>query len=66
VLTDWVPQSAIRSLDVRFSAITQVGERISCTGHVTEKLDRCVRVQLQTANADGVVKLSAEALIAWP
>lgn len=66
VLTDWVPQSAIRSLDVRFAAITQVGERISCTGRVTEKLDRCARVQLQTANADGVIKLSAEALIAWP
>jgi acyl dehydratase len=66
VLTDWVPQSAIRSLDVRFAAITQVGERIACTGRVTEKRDRCARVQLQTANADGVIKLSAEALIAWP
>jgi len=66
VLTGWVPQSAIRSLDVRFAAITQVGERIRCTGRVTEKLHRCARVQLQTANSDGVVKLSAEALIAWP
>jgi acyl dehydratase len=66
VLTDWVPQSAIRSLDVRFAAITQVGERITCTGRVSEKRDRCARVQLQTANADGVIKLSAEALIAWP
>jgi len=66
VLTDWVPQAAIRSLDVRFAAITQVGERISCSGQVTEKLDRCARVQLQTHNADGVVKLSAQALIAWP
>ena len=66
VLTDWVPQHAVRSLDVRFSAITQVGECISCSGHITEKLDRQVRVQLQTTNAQGVVKLSAEALIAWP
>ena len=66
VLTGWVPQSAIRSLDVRFAAITQVGERIRCTGRVTEKLERCARVQLQTTNADGVIKLSAEALIAWP
>lgn len=69
-LTDWVPQSAIRSLDVRFAAITQVGERITCTGHVAEKRDgpdgRQARVALQTANADGVVKLSAEAWIAWP
>jgi acyl dehydratase len=66
VLTDWLPQSAIRSLHVRFAAMTQVGERITCTGRVSEKGDRCARVQLQTANADGVIKLSAEALIAWP
>ena len=66
VLTGWVPQSAIHSLDVRFTAITQVGERITCSGRVVEKLDHCARVQLQTANSDGVVKLSAEALIAWP
>jgi acyl dehydratase len=26
LLTDWVPQSAIRSLDLRFAAITQVGD----------------------------------------
>jgi acyl dehydratase len=66
VLTDWVPQSAIRSLDVRFSAMTTVGERIRCTGRVSEKLDRAARVQLQTANSEGAVKLSAEAVIAWP
>src|SRR3954462_15845839 len=28
LLTNWVPLSAIRSLDVRFAAITHVGERI--------------------------------------
>lgn len=66
VLTAWVPQSAIRSLDLRFSAITQVGERITCSGRVIEKLDRMARVALLAANSDGVVKLSAEALIAWP
>ncbi|HSW04507.1 MaoC/PaaZ C-terminal domain-containing protein [Aquabacterium sp.] len=66
VLTNWVPQSAIRSLDVRFAAITQVGERISCSGRIVEKLDRMVRVHLSTTNSDGIVKLSGEALIAWP
>lgn len=68
VLTGWVPQSAIRSLDIRFAAITQVGERISCTGSVVEKLaeQRAARVQLQSANEHGQIKLSAEALIAWP
>jgi acyl dehydratase len=66
VLTDWVPQQAIRSLDVRFAAMTTVGERIRCTGRVTEKLAHAVKLQLQTANSDGVVKLTAEAVIAWP
>jgi acyl dehydratase len=69
VLTDWVPQHAIRSLDVRFAAMTTVGERITCSGRVSEKLEglpRSARVQLQTTNSDGVVKLTAEALIAWP
>lgn len=66
MLTGWVPQSAIRSLDLRFTAITQVGERICCTGRVAEKLDHAVRVQLQTANADGVVKITGEAVIALP
>ena len=36
MLTNWVPQSAIRSLDMRFAAITQVGERITCTGEVAD------------------------------
>ncbi|MBT2304910.1 MaoC family dehydratase [Variovorax paradoxus] len=67
LLTNWVPQSAIRSLDVRFAAITHVGERITCTGRVAEKFEhegrRCVRLQIVTANQDGIVKLSGEALL---
>ena len=70
LVTNWVPQSAIRSLDVRFAAITQVGETITCTGKVTEKFvdagQRLVRLQVSTANQDGVTKLTGEALIAWP
>ncbi len=70
MLTNWVPQSAIRSLDVRFAALTHVGDRITCTGRITEKLEqqgqRCVRLQLATADAAGGVKLTGEALIAWP
>jgi len=65
LLTNWVPQTAIRSLDVRFVAPTQVGESISCTGRVTEKTPTQVRLALQTANADGTVKLTGEALVAY-
>lgn len=69
LLTQWVPQSAIRSLDVRFAAITHVGERITCTGRIAEKFEhegrRCVRLHVATANEQGIVKLSGEALVAW-
>lgn len=69
LLTNWVPQSAIRSLDVRFAAVTHVGERIRCTGRVAERFEhegrRCVRLQVATANQDGIVKLSGEALLAF-
>jgi acyl dehydratase len=70
LLTNWVPQSAIRSLEVRFAAITQVGETITCSGKITEKFEdkgqRLARLQLTTANQDGVTKLSGEALVSWP
>jgi acyl dehydratase len=69
LLTNWVPQPAIRSLDVRFAAITHVGERITCTGQVTEKFEqegkRFVRLHVVTANQDGMTKLAGDALVAW-
>ena len=70
LLTDWVPQSALRDFSVRFAAITQVGERIRCTGAVTEIFEvggeRRARLTLQTANQDGVIKLAGEAVVALP
>lgn len=70
VLTNWVPQSAIRAYSVRFAAITQVAETITCAGVVTEKFEvdgeRRVRLSLTTANAQGQVKLSGDAVVAWP
>jgi len=70
VLTQWVPQSAIRDYSVRFAAITQVAETITCAGTVTEKFEvdgeRRVRLQLTTANAEGQVKLAGDAVVAWP
>jgi acyl dehydratase len=69
LLTNWVPQSAIRSFDVRFAAITHVGERITCTGKVVEKFEldgrRCMKLQLASASDSGITKLTAEALVAW-
>ena len=68
VLTQWVPQSAIRDYSVRFAAITQVHEVITCSGEVTEKFEadgeRRVRLSLTTANADGQIKLAGDAVVA--
>ena len=68
LLTEWAPQRDLREWSVRFSAITHVGERIVCTGRVTEKLERdgepLIRVAVSTANEAGAIKLIGEALIA--
>ena len=68
VLTNWVPQQDLLEYSVRFAAITQVGERITCAGKVVEKLERagrrCVRVELSTTNQDGLLKLAGEAVLA--
>jgi len=68
VLTQWVPQPAIRELSVRFAAITHVGERVTYAGKVVEKFEhhgqRCLRVELTSSNQDGLVKLTGEAVVA--
>lgn len=68
LLTNWVPQQALRDFSSRFSAITWLQEEIICTGTVAEKLERdgerLVRLDLVAANAKGEVKLAGQALIA--
>ena len=64
VVTGWVPQRAIRALNTRFVAITHVGDRITCSGSVVEKLaDRQVRVALTAQDQSGVVKLAGDAIV---
>jgi acyl dehydratase len=68
LLTNWVPQQRIREYGVRFVAITQVGEAITCSGTVTELFEaggeRRARLSLQTINQHGQVKLTGDAVIA--
>lgn len=68
LLTHWAPQTRLREYGVRFVAITQVGEAITCSGTVTELFElngeRCARVTLQTTNQHGQVKLTGDAVIA--
>ncbi len=70
LLTNWVPQQRLRGYGVRFVAITQVGEAITCSGQVTELFEadgeRRARLSLQTINQHGQVKLTGDAVIALP
>jgi len=70
LLTNWAPQHQLRRFDVRFAGITHLGNAIRCTGKVVEKLDhngeRCVRVEISSANQYGQVKIAGVALIALP
>ena len=64
LVTGWVPQHAIRALSTRFVAITHVGDRITCSGIVAEKLtDRQVRLTLTAQDQSGIVKLAGEAIV---
>jgi acyl dehydratase len=68
LLTGWAPQSALRRFDVRFQGITHLGNAMHCTGQVVEKLEhhgeRCVRVEVRSANQFGQTKIVGDALIA--
>ncbi|TWO71304.1 dehydratase [Caenimonas sedimenti] len=67
-LTLWVPQRRILSYGVRFAAITQLGDRVQCSGKVVEKLTHagrpCARIELTAAKGSGEVTLAGEALVA--
>jgi acyl dehydratase len=65
-LTDAVPR--LRSFATRFVAITQLGARLTCEGHVAELVEhngeRCAKLALTTKDENGDIKLSGEAVIA--
>lgn len=70
LLTDWVPQDAIREFSARFVAITCLKEAIHCTGTITEKFEEDgetrLRLDITAANENGDVKLSGSAVVALP
>ena len=68
LLTVWVDQRKLRQFSARFTGITHLGDQITCTGKVVEQLEvdgeQRVRVEVQTVNQDGEVKILGEAQIA--
>ena len=67
MLTNWVSQRQIRSYKTRFTAITNVGDTVTCTGKVAEKFEaegeKRVRLEL-FAETPQAQTLIAEAVVA--
>jgi acyl dehydratase len=70
LITGWAPLSCLRRFDARFQGITHLGNAIRCSGRVVEKIEqggeRCVRIELLSANQFGQAKIVGEALVALP
>jgi acyl dehydratase len=68
LITQWAPQSALRSFSVRFRAITHLGNEPHLSGKVVEILvqdgERRARVEVQMANQYGEIKILGEAIVA--
>jgi len=68
LLTNLVPQTAIRQYGVRFGAITNLRDKITCSGKVLEKYEengeKLVKLEVTATNQDGDVKLSGQAVVA--
>lgn len=67
-VTDAFPPQQLRSFKTRFAAITQLGARITCQGHVAELLEangeHRARIDLIASDESGNVKLSGKAVVA--
>ncbi|MDI9933657.1 MaoC/PaaZ C-terminal domain-containing protein [Rhodococcus sp. IEGM 1354] len=68
LLTNWVPQEAIRSYRVRFASITPVLAEPTATGTVVSIDDvdgiRTATIELAVTLADGTVTLTGDAVVA--
>ena len=62
-LTRAVPQSSIREMKFRFSAITYPGEQLTCRGRVVERLADSARIAYSLTNPAGEEKLTGEAIV---
>lgn len=67
LLTKWVRQEDIRSMSMRFTGITNVGDAPKCVGRVigkfTEQGDRLVTLSLGCQDQNGGQKLIGEAVV---
>jgi acyl dehydratase len=70
LLTGWMPQSQLRSFNVRFLGLTHLGHVVTCSATVVEKCELhdlpTVKLRLEARNQYGEVRTVGEAVIAFP
>lgn len=68
LVTSWVPQSQVRKLGTRFTAITWVGDVITVSGKVTGKREaggqKLVDLEVRCTNQNGQDTLQGDATVA--
>lgn len=67
LLMQWVDQRQLRSFGVRFTGITHLGHKISCSGKVVEKFEadgeQRVKLEIETRNQYGETKIVGDAVV---
>jgi len=67
-VTNWVPLDRVRGYSVRFAAMTQVHDIVTCSGRIVEKLvvegENRVRLELEARTQNGTTTLLGEAVVA--
>lgn len=67
-VTNFAPVDRVRGYSVRFSAMTQVHDVVTCTGRIAEKLtvdgENRVRIELEAKTQNGTTTLQGEAIVA--
>jgi acyl dehydratase len=68
LLTNWVDQNRIRSIELRFIGILHLHNQPHCSGRVVEQIEldgeRAVRVEIKLSNQYGEAKVLGDAIIA--
>lgn len=68
MLTNWVPQGAIRGFSVRFVGICQVHDQLSCRGRILDKYTEAgetrAHLELTVTNQDGETRVVGDATVA--
>ena len=68
LLTQWVDQRQLRQFGVRFTGITHLGHKITCTGRVVDRFEadgeQRVKLEIQTCNQYGETKILGDAVVA--